>query len=119
MSRMNSSVVIARLLDSEGFSEFAQNATERYWMRSICDPRRRRKYRKLDKELSAIAEKLTDAEKLILGKFISLHKRMAFDTGLRIGLTAFARKHDKEYQLLDLAEQSASGGTEEPDSQKV
>lgn len=37
-------------------------------------------------------------DKLILGRFIGLHKKMAFDTGLRIGLTAFAHLNAKDLE---------------------
>jgi hypothetical protein len=98
---LRSSVAIARLLDSEGFTDHVGNVVERYWMKNICGHGAHRRYRKMDKEVGEMCQKLTDAEKLILGKFIALHKRMSFDTGLRIGLTAFARKTDKEYKLHD------------------
>ena len=99
--KMKSSVVIARLLGSEGFSDHVANMVERYWMKNICRPGGRKKYRKFEKEITVMCSKLTDAEKMILGKFISVHKRMSFDTGLSIGLSAFARKTDKEYILAD------------------
>lgn len=98
---LRSSVAIARLLDSEGFSDHVENIVERYWMKNICGHGARRRYRKMDKEVGEMCKKLTDAEKLVLGKFIALHKRMSFDTGLRIGLTTFARKVDKEYAMVD------------------
>lgn len=95
MGNLRSSVFIARLLDSEGFSDFVANQVERYWKRSICDRRHLRKYGKLDKDITEMCKKLTEGEKTILGKFIALHKKMSFDTGLRIGLTAYAVKNDK------------------------
>jgi hypothetical protein len=104
---INSSVVIAKMLDSEGFSDHVANQVERYWMRNICNPRARKKYRKLDADIAAMCSKLTDGEKYILGKFIALHKRMSFDTGLRIGLSAFATKTNKEYQLVALEDDNA------------
>ena len=100
MSYPKSSVVIARFLKSEGFSEHAQNVVEKYWVHNILNGRAKSRYRKLDVEFSEIMGKLTDAEKLIVGKWISSHKAMSFDAGLRIGLTAFATKRDKEYRLL-------------------
>lgn len=100
MSRnIKSSVVIAKLLASEGFSDHVQNLVEKYWLRSICWPGRRKSYRRLDRSLAELAAKLTEAEKMILGKFISLHKTMSFDTGMRIGLMAFATKRDREWEL--------------------
>ena len=111
--RIKSSVVIAKLLDSEGFSDHVQNIVERYWMKNICTHGARKSVRKLDLEVGAMCKKLTDAEKLILGKFISLHKRMSFDSGLNIGLTCFARKHDKEYFLPELEDGSVAAAPSE------
>lgn len=102
---LRSSVVIAKLLKSEGFSDHVANMVERYWMKNIC--RGRRKKLNLAKELGQLSLKLTDGEKLILGKFIAWHKRMSFDVGLRIGLTAFARKLDKEYALIETAHEDS------------
>lgn len=93
--RLHSSVVIAKMLKSEGFSDHVANEVERYWMKNIA--RGTRRVRNLDKNMSEVMKKLDDGEKLIVGKFISMHKRQSFDTGLRIGLTAFAVKNDKEF----------------------
>jgi hypothetical protein len=96
-SPIRSSVVIAKHLHSEGFSDHVANMVEKYWMRNICHGRHKKRYRKYEKEIAAMCSKLTDAEKMILGKFIAWHKRMSFDTGLNIGLTCFARKESREY----------------------
>jgi hypothetical protein len=108
-NRIGSSVHIARLLDSEGFSDHIGNMVERYWVRNIA--RNRKRHRKLDADVAEICKRLTDGEKLILGKFIALHKRMSFDTGLRIGLTTFARKIDKEYQLNEVSTEEREAET--------
>lgn len=100
-NRLRSSVVIAQLLDSEGFSDHVANIVEKYWLKNICKGSMRKRHRKFEQDITAMCRKLTDGERMILGKFISMHKRMSFDTGLRIGLTTFARKIDKEYVLAD------------------
>ena len=88
-----STVAIARLLNSEGFSDHVANCVEKFWLRSVH--RKPRKYRNLDKSFGEhVASKLDDGQKLILGKFIAEHKAMSFQTGLRIGLTVFATKND-------------------------
>lgn len=93
MSTPRSSVVIAKLLGSEGFSDHVANMVEKYWLRTIL--RGRGKARNLEKAFSEqVVPKLNDGDKLILGKFISLHKKMSFDVGIRIGLTAFSQKGD-------------------------
>jgi hypothetical protein len=46
--------------------------------------------------LSELAQaKLSEAERLLLGKVIGAMCKMHFDTGLRMGLTAFACEHAK------------------------
>lgn len=102
MKPVKSAAVIARALHAQGFSDAVGNMVEKYWMHNICNPRGKKRVRKLDREIHEMCKKLTDAEKLILGKFISLHKRMSFDTGLRMGIVAFARKTDKEFQMVEM-----------------
>jgi hypothetical protein len=96
--RRKSSVVIAKLLDSEGFNDHVQNLVEKYWL-NVVSSAARKKHRRLERNIAEMCKKLDDGEKLILGKFISMHKAMSFQTGLRIGLTAFACKHDKTYEV--------------------
>lgn len=110
-ARLKSSVVIAKLLASEGFNDRVQNMVEKYWLQKVCNPAGRKKHRRLDRDVAEMCKKLTDGEKLVLGKFISMHKAMSFQTGLRIGLTAFACKHDKEYEVEEDARVSAAKTT--------
>jgi hypothetical protein len=85
-----SSVVIARLLASEGYTDYLANQIERYWMKtSGLSDRQTKKIQRLNKELSRIAKELSEGDKMVLGRFIGLHKKMAFDTGLRMGLIAY------------------------------
>ena len=87
---IKSSVVIAKLLCSEGFTDHLGNEIEKYWKTSVMRGQARRKIAKLEKEFSEMIQaKMDMKEKLLLGRFIALHKRMSFDTGLRIGLQAF------------------------------
>lgn len=97
MSKVNSAVVIAKLLGTEGFSDFVANQVESYWKgRSGLTERQQRSIARLDKEISRICESLSEGDKMLFGKFIGLHKKMSFDTGLKIGLQAFATKANKE-----------------------
>jgi len=100
MPKLHSSVAIAKLLDSEGFNDHVQNMVEKYWL-NIVKASARKKHRRLERSIADMCKKLDDGEKLILGKFISMHKAMSFQTGLRIGLTAFACKHDKTFEVED------------------
>jgi hypothetical protein len=97
---IKSSIVIAKLLGSEGFTDHVGNAVEKYWKQTIMRRQASRKIARIEKEFSAlITEKLDMKERMLLGRFIALHKRMSFDTGLRIGLVAHAVKQDKEVEL--------------------
>jgi len=53
----------------------------------------------MERHKSALSElaqaKLSEAERLLLGKVIGAMCKMHFDTGLRMGLTAFACEHAK------------------------
>lgn len=90
---INSAVVIARLLDTEGFSDYTANQVEKYWKRSAkLSPRQLSKLKKLDSDITALSSKLTEGEKLAMGRFIGLHKKMSFEVGLRIGITTFVQK---------------------------
>ncbi len=87
---IRSSVVIARLLDSEGFTDHTANQIERYWKKvARLSPRQQRQILRLEKEIASMAAGLTEGQRLAMGRFIGLHKKMSFETGLRIGLTAY------------------------------
>ena len=97
--QINSAVVIAQLLYTEGFTDFLANRIESYWKRrSGLTMRQKRQLQRLDKEMSRVMAGLSKADNLVVGKFIGLHKKMSFDTGLRIGLQAFAQKVEKEIE---------------------
>jgi hypothetical protein len=99
--RLKSAVVIAKLLDAEGFSDHVANQVEKYWLH-VVNASARKKHRRLERNIAEMCKKFDDGEKLILGKFISMHKAMSFQTGLRIGLTAFACKHNIDVPVDDL-----------------
>ncbi len=86
--RVNSAVVIARLLGTEGFTDHVAAQVKRYWMhRSGLTDRQRRSIERLKKEFGVIMnDKLGEGERLIVGKYFGLLMRMQFDTGLKIGL---------------------------------
>ena len=95
--RLRSSVVIAKLLDSEGFTDYVANQIEQYWRHNAgLTERQQQQIVRLEKSLSDFMRDKTEGEKQVIGRFIGLHKKMSFDTGLRIGLTAFAVSTDKE-----------------------
>jgi hypothetical protein len=60
------------------------------------DKQRRRNVKKIEQEFSELMKEASAADRLLVGKFISLRSQMSFDAGLRIGLQAFAHSVDHE-----------------------
>lgn len=97
--RLNSAVVIARLLGTEGFSDYTANEVSRYWKhRSGLTDRQIRQVERLEAKMSEIMSRLDVSDNLAVGKFIGLHKKMSFDTGVKIGLQAFATQNGKNIE---------------------
>lgn len=88
--------VIAQLLGTEGYSDHVHNQIKRYWKKNVMMGSGKR-VRNLSKEFSAFMAEATDAERLLVGKFIAQRAKESFDTGLRIGLMAYAHQQDKEF----------------------
>lgn len=100
---LNSTVVIARLLDSEGFTPHVANGVARFALKQATVGQRRR-YKRTKRIFSELAKtKLTDTDKMVLGKFMSAKLEMSFNTGLRIGLTAFAEMSQEEKNAFVIA----------------
>lgn len=98
-----SAVVVARALSAEGYNDFVHNQVKLYWKHAIMDRHRSRQVQRNEKAFSKLVEELdlTDNEKKVLGRFISLRSQMNFDVGLRIGMMAFAHEQDKEIPLFN------------------
>ena len=97
--RKRSAVIIARILSTEGFTDYTANLIERYWRKnSGLSQRQERQIVQLDKKVSEIMKDMPIENRLVIGRFIGLHKKMSFETGLKIGLQAFAQKMDKEIE---------------------
>lgn len=96
-----SCVVVAKALDSEGFTPTVSKLVRKYWLRNIVEGR---KMWKVTKTIRAFREqvtpKLTQGDRFVLGKFIGMREKMAFDTGLRIGLQAFLSANDGATQQM-------------------
>lgn len=93
---LRSAVVIAKHLSTEGFNDHVAGMVEKYWKQSCgLSDRQRRQIAKLEKELTRVCGEMPAGDRLVLGRFIGLHKKMSFDTGLRIGIQAFAVRTDK------------------------
>ena len=95
--RHRSAVIVARVLGVEGYSDFVHNQVEIYWKHCVMDPHREHAVMAMERKFSKLVEELdmTDKERLILGRFISLRAQMSFDTGLRVGMQAFAHANDR------------------------
>ena len=93
----NSASVLAKLLCTEGFTDYLANGIEQYWRnKSGLTERQRKQIARLDKEVARIMATAAEGDRLIIGRFIGLHKKMSFDTGLRIGLMTLIFRLSKE-----------------------
>jgi predicted DNA-binding ribbon-helix-helix protein len=97
---LRTATTIAELLGVEGYSDYAHNQVKSYWRRVVMKGGPRR-LRNLEKDFSEFMESASAADKLIVGKFISQRARESFDTGLRIGLMAYAHQRDKHVTFDD------------------
>lgn len=87
--RLDSLAPIFRLLDTEGFTEHSAACVQRYNRRqATARARQMATYERNRKRFSEMAKGLSKGDRLILGKFIATREAMAFDAGLRIGLSA-------------------------------
>lgn len=85
---IKSTVIIAKLLGSSGYDEFAVGCVKKYWRRNCEQPRAKARNAKKKRAFSALVkEKLNDSDRIVLGQFLSMFAKMNFDAGLRIGLT--------------------------------
>jgi hypothetical protein len=93
-----SAVIVARVLGVEGYSDFAHNQIELYWKHAVMDARREKNIARAERKFSKLVADLdlTERERKVLGHFISVRSQMSFDTGLRLGMMAFAHVNDKE-----------------------
>jgi hypothetical protein len=111
---LRSAVVIGKLLSTEGFNDHVAGMVEKYWKKSAgLNERQRRQIKKLERALSRVCGDMPIGDRLILGKFIGLHKKMSFDTGLKIGLQAFATRQDREFDHLCLDNPAELGNDSE------
>jgi hypothetical protein len=98
-----SAIVVARLLSTEGFTDHLSGEIVKYALKQATQGQRQR-FRRNKKMFSAmVKEKLTDADKLIMGKYFGCRLKMALDAGLRMGLTAFLNLPDEEREAFRLA----------------
>ena len=89
---------IAQVLGTAGYTDYAASCIKRYWRRNcvVTDLQKKRHAGIVRAFAESVLPTLTDAQKKVLGRYISMLNRAQFDTGLRIGLTT--RMFDAEGQ---------------------
>lgn len=93
MGAPNSAVVIARMLNTEGFTDHVAGLVRSYSLKHATPGQLRRFKRTKQLFSEMVKAKLDERDKLVLGRMLSYMARTNFDTGLRIGMTAFL--HEK------------------------
>lgn len=97
------SAVLARMLDSEGFSDHVANQVQGYWQRANTE-KDVVEVERLRRGISHLTAAMSEADRKLLGQFIGLHMKMGFDAGLRMGLAVrLVREPDTARQHFDPA----------------
>lgn len=96
---------VAQLLGAEGFTPHVASEIKRYWMRRSGLTGRQQRHIKARREaVSEIMSRLSESDRLVVGKYIGLLQKMAFDSGLKIGLmtlvTECGERMDKDGELV-------------------
>lgn len=100
--KIKSAVAICRLLSTEGFTDHTANEVERYWRESSgLTGRQKRQIEKLERELTELCFPMSVGQRMVLGRFIGLHKKMSFETGLRIGLGVSAVRLQRDEDVTN------------------
>ncbi len=87
MTKQRSLAQIASILAAEGFTDHAANEVKRYWRRKVVTGRQQQRIERVKAAFSKICdEKLSGADKIVMGKYIGVLMSAQFDTGLRLGL---------------------------------
>ena len=98
----SSAIAIAKLLDCEGFSDHTANQLEKYWRNvSNLTVRQKLQLERMERAISEWCRDMPADKRLLLGKFVGLHKKMAFEVGLRMGLTCMAVRADQDFDVDD------------------
>lgn len=105
---IKSAIKIAQLLDCEGFTDHTANELERYWKTvTRLTQRQRSQLARLETAITEWCHDMPEEKRLLMGRFIGLHKKMSFEVGLRMGLASTAIKGaamydgmEAEYQAL-------------------
>lgn len=81
-----SAVVLAQMIDAEGFTPVLASAIKRYEKR-VLPPYMVRKIAERKRAFSEMVHlKLSEVDRIVLGKYLGHMAKMNFDAGLRVGL---------------------------------
>ncbi len=95
--KYKSGAVIAKLLSTEGFTEHLANRMDVYWRHAAgLTKRQRMQFAELEREFGEIMSEMPIGDRMVVGKFLTYQKKVGFDTGLKIGLGAFAARNGQE-----------------------
>lgn len=94
--KLNSSLAIAEILGTQGYTDHVASMVTKHALIRATQWQRRQFKRNKAMFSEMVQAKLTEADKQILGKFISVKLAMSFDVGLRMGLTAFLHLSEAE-----------------------
>lgn len=82
-----SGVGIAKMLGIEGFTPYVATLVRRWYRRRVASRNQRKRYEKARNAFrESVVPKLTDADRIVLGRFIGQIETAAFLTGMRMGL---------------------------------
>jgi len=107
--RANSSVVIARLLHSEGWTEHVAATCRSYWRRVVANQsdKAQRRIEHIEQAFrETVTASMTATQKQILGKFISLREKAAFDTGFIVGFMTSLYPEELPSAAVKIAEKN-------------
>lgn len=91
----NSAIIIARILGTEGYSIHVHNEVKRWWKRTVMDQRRAKKIARLEREFGEFMKDASEADRLLVGRFIALRAQQSFEAGFRIGFQGFVHEQTK------------------------
>lgn len=84
---INTSAKLARLLRAEGWTDHLANECDRYVRRNrVLSVRQLRQADRIEEAMRKVTDAMSEGDKMVLGRFVGLHKGFAFEAGLRTGL---------------------------------
>lgn len=94
-SPIRTSATLAKILKTEGWTDHLANEVERYIFGCVTTERQRRQAERVEAAFKReIVPRLSEGDRMVLGRFLSLKMAVGFDAGLRTGLGA--RIHQSE-----------------------